>query len=75
VFIYVLTRPEPYKYDETRAFVVVAPDAKTAREYAANESGNEGTTPWLDRKRTALRRIGTASNVKAGVVVRDYLNG
>lgn len=76
--IYVLKRREGFEadYDQSNAFVVVAPDGKAARELAAQEqySNEHQMYVWTSASRTSCRKLGTGPG-PARVVVHDYLEG
>lgn len=46
-------------WGETHAILVVATDEQGAREFAASRASDEGTTPWLDPKRSSIQEIGS----------------
>lgn len=79
MYLYLLKRldhgPRP-GYDVTNGVVVAADTPAEARQFAAQEHGDEGKAVWLDAKAVTLRRIGvTRGTVKRGVVLRDAVNG
>lgn len=58
-------------YDEVASFVIIAPDAETARKMAAEKPGNEGAATWLLSGRSSCRQLKPGK--KAEIVVREYL--
>lgn len=57
-------------FDKAFGFVVRAPDEATARDVAAEESGDEKPEPWLDKKFTDCVEL--TADGPAQVILRDF---
>lgn len=67
-----LIKREECGYDEARGFVVAAENEAEARKLASIESGDEGKHCWLDEKESECTLISNKTNLKSGVVLRDF---
>lgn len=77
--IYELTNKTVAKYDECNGMVVIAKDAKRARQIAAANAVDEGSATWLSRASSKIQKIGSTEirgrPVRERLVLRDVTWG
>lgn len=60
-------------YDQVVEFIIIAETQQEAREMASDQPGDEGAHVWLDRRKSTIKELGTATKpCESRVVIRDY---
>ena len=73
VHLYLLERKEKdINYDEMAGCVVAATSEAQARAAAADHAVDEGDGTWRDESRTSCTQLAAASEVRSGIVLRDF---